>query len=61
MDYTMFRAINQSAGRNPLLDMLMIFVSNKVRYLFLFVLIFMFVKNKSIQENSMFCELDQPE
>lgn len=41
MDYNIFRRINQLAGRYSVLDMLMILISNKVRYLFVFVLMLM--------------------
>ncbi|MFC0472697.1 undecaprenyl-diphosphatase [Halalkalibacter kiskunsagensis] len=45
MDYKLFREVNQLAGRNSLLDILMIFFSNKVRYIFIFVLILMLFQN----------------
>ncbi|WP_332697903.1 undecaprenyl-diphosphatase [Halalkalibacter lacteus] len=45
MDYKLFRELNQLAGRNSLLDILMIFFSNKVRYIFIFVLILMLFQN----------------
>ncbi|WP_209124147.1 undecaprenyl-diphosphatase [Alkalihalobacillus sp. BA299] len=47
MDYKLFRAINQLTGRYSLLDMLMILISNKVRYVFIFVLISMLFQNYS--------------
>ncbi|WP_227935410.1 undecaprenyl-diphosphatase [Alkalihalobacillus deserti] len=47
MDYKIFRAFNRLAGRNFLIDMLMIFISNKVRFIFIFVLIFMLFRNYS--------------
>ncbi|USL43996.1 undecaprenyl-diphosphatase [Priestia megaterium] len=47
MDYKVFRTINQLAGRYSSLDMLMILISKKVRYVFMFVLIFMWFRNYS--------------
>lgn len=47
MDYKMFGAINRLAGRYSLLDRLMILISNKVRYVFIFVLILMLFRNYS--------------
>jgi undecaprenyl-diphosphatase len=47
MDDKLFRAFNRLAGRNSLLDMLMIFISNKVRFIFIFVLIFMLFQSYS--------------
>ncbi|MFS0901763.1 undecaprenyl-diphosphatase [Priestia aryabhattai] len=47
MDYKMFRTINQLAGRYSTIDMLMILISKKVRYVFMFVLIFMWFRNYS--------------
>ncbi|QSX23622.1 undecaprenyl-diphosphatase [Priestia megaterium] len=47
MDYKVFRAINQLSGRYSSLDMLMILISKKVRYIFMFVLIFMWFRNDS--------------
>ena len=47
MDNKIFRIINQLAGRYSVLDMLMILVSNKVRYLFAFVLMLMWFRGDS--------------
>ncbi|MDF2058597.1 undecaprenyl-diphosphatase [Priestia megaterium] len=47
MDDKGFRTINQLAGRYSVLDMLMILISKKVRYIFMFVLIFMWFRNDS--------------
>ncbi|MED4761286.1 undecaprenyl-diphosphatase [Priestia megaterium] len=47
MDYKIFRIINQLAGRYSVLDMLMILISNKVRYLFAFVLMLMWFRGYS--------------
>ncbi|KJL05607.1 MULTISPECIES: undecaprenyl-diphosphatase [Priestia] len=47
MDYKIFRIINQLAGRYSILDMLMILISNKVRYLFVFVLMLMWFRGGS--------------
>ena len=45
MDYRIFRAINQFAGRYRLFDMIMVTISQKVRYLFVILLIFMWFRN----------------
>jgi len=47
MDDKVFRTINQLAGRYTVLDMLMILISKKVYYVFMFVLIFMWFRNYS--------------
>ncbi|MDR7245080.1 hypothetical protein J2W47_004193 [Priestia megaterium] len=47
MDYKVFRTINQLAGRYSSLGMLMILIPKKVRYVFMFVLIFMWFRNYS--------------
>lgn len=39
-----FRFINQFSGRVLPIDLLMIFISNKIRYLFIFVLILMWIR-----------------
>lgn len=44
MDFKVFRFINQLSGRVLPIDLLMIFISNKIRYLFLFVLILMWIR-----------------
>ncbi|MCY8235376.1 undecaprenyl-diphosphatase [Priestia endophytica] len=45
MDYKMFRVINQLAGRYSSLDLLLILISKKIRYVFMFILIFMWFRN----------------
>jgi undecaprenyl-diphosphatase len=45
MDYRLFRAINLLSGRCAPIDWLMIFLSKKIRYVFIFVLIFMWFRN----------------
>ncbi|MFC0474874.1 undecaprenyl-diphosphatase [Robertmurraya beringensis] len=45
MNEKLFKIINQYSGRFSPLDFLMIFVSNKTRYVFVFMLIFMWFKN----------------
>ena len=47
MDYKIFRRINQLAGRYSVLDMLMILISQKVRYVFIFMLIVMWFQGDS--------------
>lgn len=41
MNYKVFKAINLLSGRCSPIDWLMILISNKIRYVFIFVLIFM--------------------
>ncbi|MGV7003276.1 hypothetical protein ACWA2C_32470 [Priestia megaterium] len=55
MDYKVFRAINQLSGRYSSLDMLMILISKKVRYIFMFVLIFMWFRNDSQKKIDIKC------
>ncbi|MEL3973691.1 undecaprenyl-diphosphatase [Rossellomorea oryzaecorticis] len=45
MDYRLFRAINLLSGRSAPIDWLMIFFSKKVRYVYIFVLIYMWFRN----------------
>lgn len=52
MNEKLFKVINQYSGRFSLLDFFMIFVSNKTRYFFVFVLIFMWFKNGSYRKAS---------
>ena len=56
MNDKVFKSINQLSGRFTLMDLLMIVISNKVRYVFLFVLIYMWFKNdayKKVSYNAM--------
>lgn len=52
MNEKLFKLINQYSGRFSFLDFFMIFVSNKTRYIFVFVLIFMWFKNGSYRKAS---------
>lgn len=45
MDKSIFFFLNRFSGRLGLVDFLMIFVSNRVRYIYLFVLIYMWFKS----------------
>jgi undecaprenyl-diphosphatase len=54
MDYRIFRAINQFAGRNQLFDMIMVAISQKVRYLYLILLIFMWFRNNSYKKVTLY-------
>ncbi|WP_379969586.1 undecaprenyl-diphosphatase [Ectobacillus sp. sgz5001026] len=45
MNYKIFKSINRLSGHYSPIDLLMIFISNKLRYVFLFVLIFMWFRN----------------
>jgi undecaprenyl-diphosphatase len=50
MDYQIFRRIIRLAGYYPSLDRLMILISNKARYVFIFILIFMWFRNQSYKK-----------
>lgn len=57
MDYYLFQVINRLSGKNPILDKFMIFLSNKVRYVFMFVFLFLFLRKKfkkDLVKNSLF-------
>jgi undecaprenyl-diphosphatase len=45
MDNKVFNTINQLSGRCAPIDSLMIFLSKKIRYVYIFVLIFMWLRN----------------
>lgn len=47
MDEKWFKTINSLAGHNAIVDYLMILISKKVRFLFIFVLIFIWFRNYS--------------
>ncbi|XJZ28757.1 undecaprenyl-diphosphatase [Bacillota bacterium Lsc_1132] len=46
MDYKLFRAINLLSGRSLMLDRMMILISTKIRYIFVFVFIAMWFKKQ---------------
>lgn len=52
MNYNLFKSINQLSGRCSPIDVLMIVISNKTRYVFIFVLVFMWFKNVSYRKVS---------
>ncbi len=52
MNYKVFKSINQLSGRCSPIDLLMILISNKIRYVFIFVLIFMWFRNDSYKKVS---------
>jgi undecaprenyl-diphosphatase len=52
MDNKVFKLINQFSGRCSPIDLLMILISNKIRYVFIFVLIFMWFRNDSYKKVS---------
>lgn len=54
MDYRIFRAINQFAGRYQLFDTIMITISQKVRYLYVILLIFMWFRNNFYKKVTLF-------
>lgn len=45
MNYMLFRAINRFAGRSNAIDTIMIFISQKARYLYFFIVAFMWFRN----------------
>lgn len=47
MDMKIFKAINRMSGRIAFMDFLMILISNRARYLFLFVLVCMWLAKGS--------------
>jgi undecaprenyl-diphosphatase len=50
MNYNFFKLINQLSGRCTPIDFLMILLSKKVRYVFVFVMIFMWFRNDSYKK-----------
>lgn len=48
MDFRIFWAVNSLSKRTEFLNRIMILVSNKVRYLYLFILLILWFRNKSI-------------
>ncbi|MCU4759480.1 MULTISPECIES: undecaprenyl-diphosphatase [unclassified Bacillus (in: firmicutes)] len=54
MNYKMFRAINRLAGRNSTIDTFMIFISQKTRFLYIFLLALMWFRNNSYKKNILF-------
>ncbi|TEA47285.1 undecaprenyl-diphosphatase [Bacillus sp. BH2] len=57
MNYKMFRAINRLAGRNSTLDTFMIFISQKTRFLYIFLLALMWFRNNSYKKIILFAGL----
>lgn len=49
----MFRAINLLAGRFSLIDLFMIFISKKIRYVYIGLLIYMWFKNQKVAKNAL--------
>ncbi|MBR9655507.1 MULTISPECIES: undecaprenyl-diphosphatase [Bacillus] len=54
MNYKMFRAINCLAGRHSTLDTFMIFISQKTRFLYIFLLALMWFRNNSYKKIILF-------
>ncbi|MGM0890040.1 MAG: undecaprenyl-diphosphatase [Bacillota bacterium] len=52
MNYKVFKSINQLSRNYSPIDLLMILISKKIRYVFIFVLIFMWFKNDSYKKVS---------
>ncbi|WP_017754741.1 undecaprenyl-diphosphatase [Calidifontibacillus oryziterrae] len=57
MNDKLFKILNQFSGRTPFIDSLMIILSNKIRYLFIFVLIIMWVRNKFYKKVALYAIL----
>ncbi|AJH84025.1 PAP2 superfamily protein [Bacillus thuringiensis] len=57
MNYKMFRAINRLAGHNSTLDTFMIFISQKTRFLYIFLLALMWFRNNSYKKIILFAGL----
>ncbi|MFC4321213.1 phosphatase PAP2 family protein [Litchfieldia salsa] len=47
MNQMLFKKINQLAGRNSIVDSIMVFASNKLRYIYAIALLFIFLRNRS--------------
>ena len=54
MNYILFRAINGLARRGTTMDTIMIFISQKSRYLYLFILICMWFRNNFYKKNILY-------
>ncbi|OZM58094.1 undecaprenyl-diphosphatase [Lottiidibacillus patelloidae] len=57
MDYKLFKLINQLAGRSFWVDKLMILISNRARYLYLFAILFLLIckgRNKEVGKNAVY-------
>jgi undecaprenyl-diphosphatase len=52
MNNKVLKLINQFSGRCSPIDLLMILISNKIRYVFIFVLIFLWFRNDSYKKVS---------
>jgi undecaprenyl-diphosphatase len=50
MDFKMFRAINLLSGRSSILDKLMILFSNRIRYVYILILIIMWFKKHTYKK-----------
>ncbi|MFB6468886.1 undecaprenyl-diphosphatase [Cytobacillus sp. Hz8] len=50
MNNNVFRLINQFSGRCSPMDFLMILISNRIRYVYIFVLIFLWFRNDSYKK-----------
>jgi undecaprenyl-diphosphatase len=48
LDLKLFRAINWLSGRNLIVDNIMILISNKMRYVFLFIIVAMLFRKKKV-------------
>lgn len=54
MNYKMFRAINRLAGRNSILDTIMILISQKAQFLYILLLAVMWVRKDSYKKIILF-------
>ncbi|MED1469444.1 undecaprenyl-diphosphatase [Bacillus salipaludis] len=53
MDVKLFRAINFLSGRSLMLDKMMIFISNRIRFVYILILIIMFFKRQEYRKMAM--------
>lgn len=57
MDKFIFQLINRYSGRYPLMDLVMIFFSKRVRYLYILVLVILWCNNKPIVKKAVISNL----
>ncbi|KEK23395.1 undecaprenyl-diphosphatase [Bacillus gaemokensis] len=54
MNYMLFKAINRLAGRGNAMDTIMVFISQKARYLYFFIVAFMWFRNNAYKKNILY-------
>jgi undecaprenyl-diphosphatase len=57
MNYRVFRAINQLAGYSRILDLIMITISRRARFVYLFVLIFLWFRNDIYKKMTLYASV----